>query len=865
MSFLGLLIVISISFYYFQFSQEEARYLHYKRYQSTLFLIQSARVTLEKGAFAREAYFINKEKRYKTIKTKIWTETIPQFLSNIDTLKVWLQSPALTQEFDSLFDQIFQLEQLERKLETAYKNYEPILTDTEDKKTYPPHPQIAAILKEIKHDEFKIYARLDQILIRNEDFLQEGIVAQNQAMSNWWMYTSLAMLSLIVLCTSFYRYYMINLYRTIAILRKLLTQLSQGVLPKHISGEKNEFTSLFHLIEQLIKNLRQASDFSQMIGKGNFDSKYQPQSQHDVLGNSLLEMRNQLKQVTYTDQQRNWVSSGLARFSILFRAQDQNIESLCETILEELILYIGANQGGVFVSKDGEEEGLQYLDLVASYAYDRKKYLEKRIVIHDNYAETLLGQIYLEGEKMLINNLPQDYLYITSGLGDAPPNYLLVIPLKLNEQVEGILEIASFEPFDDFKLEFIDRVCENLAAAIHSIKINIHTQKLVDELKQQTTEMQEQEDQLIRNMDELSSTQEEMLRKQQELEKLKQNLELEINNRTTELRESLVRFDLINQSSSEGLWDIVIPKNQQINEYTEVYWSSNLKKMLGYEENDASFPNQLFSWYSRIHPDEASHVFQSLLDHLGDRSGQTPFHVEHRLLNKQGKYIWVIAQSKTLRDPQGLALRTAGFINDISSQKALDKSLKKLKQREKEREEDQKKLELMNNKLKNNELVLIKSVEKMKKRERDVRETKKTLEKQQQNLKSLLQNVPTVIFQLYKPADSPNFTFTYVSSYSLQLLGLDVEELKSLDMLQLRDFIHPDHQIHFYHVLEDGFKSLKPIQWKGKWHNTLDDSWKTIFLEAQARKAPDKGYYMEGIILNLQFIQHLTDTTYQLN
>lgn len=152
------------------------------------------------------------------------------------------------------------------------------------------------------------------------------------------------------------------------------------------------------------------------------------------------------------------------------------------------------------------------LHLMSCFAYERKKFLEKSIEIK----EGLLGQCFLEGQTIFMTDVPQEYIKIKSGLGDAPPGCLLIVPLKVNESIYGVIEVASFHKMEQYQIEFIEKLAENIAAAISSIQINERTKMLLQSTQQQAEEMRSQEEEMKQNMEELSATQEEMGRKERE-------------------------------------------------------------------------------------------------------------------------------------------------------------------------------------------------------------------------------------------------------------------------------------------------------------------------------------------------------------
>ncbi|MGC9374170.1 MAG: GAF domain-containing protein [Bacteroidales bacterium] len=301
----------------------------------------------------------------------------------------------------------------------------------------------------------------------------------------------------------------------------ILLEMGKGIMPKKQIKETNdEIGEMAGALNNLIRGLKETTEFALEIGKQNFDSSYVPLSDKDDLGNALLDMRTNLKHATEEekkrkkeDEQRNWASQGVAKFSEILRQNNDDLTKLSYDIISNLVKYCDANQGGLFILNDDDPDN-PYIEMQSAYAYNRKKFLEKRI----EPGVGLIGRAIQESETIYMTDIPNDYISITSGLGNDNPRSLLIVPLKLNEEVYGAIEMASFKPFEKYQIEFVEKIGESIASTYSSAKINIRTAELLEKTQQQAEEMKAQEEEMRQNMEELQATQEESARRETELE-----------------------------------------------------------------------------------------------------------------------------------------------------------------------------------------------------------------------------------------------------------------------------------------------------------------------------------------------------------
>jgi len=288
-----------------------------------------------------------------------------------------------------------------------------------------------------------------------------------------------------------------------------LRDLSQGMLSTDhtIAARKDELGDMAQSLAKVVEGLHRTADFASAIGEGNLEEDYQALSDDDILGEKLLQMRDQLQQNDKEAQLRNWSTHGLTLFTDILR-QAQDIEGLGNQVLKQLVDYLKINQGAFFIVEDADGEPL--LTMKACYAYQRKKHINKSQPVGDG----VLGQAYLEQAPIHLTEIPDDYADIRSGLGGAQPSTILVVPLTVEGVVEGVLELASFTPLEEHQVAFVERVAEPIASALRNTRVNLQTNQLLAESQQQAEMMRAQEEEMRQNMEELSATQEEMHRKE---------------------------------------------------------------------------------------------------------------------------------------------------------------------------------------------------------------------------------------------------------------------------------------------------------------------------------------------------------------
>lgn len=378
-------------------------------------------------------------------------------------------------------------------------------------------------------------------------------------------------------------------------------------------------------LEEETKRMHAIVDFVEGVSAGNYAVQLSGMSETEGLGATLVTMRNKLTQNAETDRRRNWATSGLAQIGDILRASNTSTTELYDNIIRFVVKYTESNQGGLFVLND-EIEGDHYLELTACYAFERKKYLTRKVGI----GEGLVGQCFVEGERIYLLDVPDEYISITSGLGGANPSALLLVPMKVNEKLYGVIELASFKKFEDYEIELVEKLAESIASTISTVRTNESTRILLEKTQQQTEEMRAQEEEMRQNMEELEATQEQTNRQMQEFAKMKKDLDV---------REGVFALTtILSEADTAGSILMVNDKLCSVSKY-------NREELIGK-------PHNIFR-----HPDMPKQLFKVFWETI--KSGQV-FRGIVKNRAKDGSHYWVDATIVPVKDENGRVYKYIG-------------------------------------------------------------------------------------------------------------------------------------------------------------------------------------------------------------
>lgn len=401
--------------------------------------------------------------------------------------------------------------------------------------------------------------------------------------------------------------------------QQYFARLSRGIIPEKTAFKySEEFARIDEKFNDFTADLSKKVEFTRNIDEGNYEIDYKPLSKDDVLGATLLQLKDDLRKASKEEAKfkeeekiRSWTNEGLASVNEILRRNQSGIQELCDQILQNLVNYINANQGGIFLLQNNEEEEVKSLHLTSFFAYNRKKYIEKDILL----GEGLVGTCALEKETTYIREVPDDYISVSSGLGEARPKALLLVPLKVEQELRGVLEIASFTLFQPYEIAFLEKIGEGIASTIASVEINEQTNYLLEQSRIQAEEMSHQEEEMRQNMEELQATQEEASRKEAEftgmMEALNQSVFIVEFNREGYVISFNAKFQElfgVSRDKLDGKKYNTIFTNQYEND-EESFWSSVLNKAVSV--NGYVAVNDEKTWLHQTYTpvkDESEHI-----------------------------------------------------------------------------------------------------------------------------------------------------------------------------------------------------------------------------------------------------------------
>ena len=414
-----------------------------------------------------------------------------------------------------------------------------------------------------------------------------------------------------------------------------------GIIYYFYKQREKEVELFEEIIQQRDLDIDRNAIFAKKIGEGQYDAHFEIKDENDVLGKSLLRMRDNLLEGHKREKERNWISEGKDLISDILRIHN-NIDELAYDVIVQLIKYINTIQGALYIYDEDEKK----LRNVATYAYNRKRFINQEFQV----GEGLIGECAYEMDYIYRTEIPEDYATITSGiLGDKKPSSLLIVPLIADEKLQGVIEFADInDEIPELTINFLRELAEIIARTIYNLKMNQKTERLLQESQQMTQELKENEEELRQNAEEMRATQD-------ELEKSNKKLETQIK----EVENAQKRMQALLENASEVI--SIYDEDIQLK-----YQSPNVEKILGYSQQEMMDGKDM----SRLSA-KGEAALKDMFEKLKKNPDQ-PQTIQYTFIKKDGKKIFLETTGRNmLNDPaiEGIILNS----RDITERKRAEK------------------------------------------------------------------------------------------------------------------------------------------------------------------------------------------------
>ena len=271
-----------------------------------------------------------------------------------------------------------------------------------------------------------------------------------------------------------------------------------------VPGASGIWKNLTENVNQLAQNLttqvRAISEVASAVTKGDLTRNIRVEAKGEVeaLKDTINQMITNLRETTLRNQEQDWLKSNLAKFGQMLQGQ-RDLKTVTQRILSELAQVVSAHYGAFYILQQDEETQHRELSLFSAYGYRTDKNIPTKFAV----GEGLVGQVAFEKERIILSNVPSNYIKISSGLGKAKPANLIILPVLFENNVKAVIELASLDNFSETHLDFLYQLTESIGIVLNTIETNTRTEELLKQSQSLAGELKIQQEELRRTNDEL--------------------------------------------------------------------------------------------------------------------------------------------------------------------------------------------------------------------------------------------------------------------------------------------------------------------------------------------------------------------------
>jgi CheY-like chemotaxis protein/signal transduction histidine kinase/HAMP domain-containing protein len=323
-------------------------------------------------------------------------------------------------------------------------------------------------------------------------------------------------------------------------------------------SSKDEMGQLAHSFNHMITVFKGYVQLAESIGEGNYQTDVSVRSDQDALGKALLNMKTNLLRLSQEKETRAWLLAGNHELNAILR-EEKDVRSLATDIIGHVAAYLKAQVGALYLLENGQ------LYLTGSYALENAAIRESFAV-----GQSLVGQAAQSKKYILVDDVPDDYIKITSSIGESIPVNILVYPFFYIGKVKGVIEIASTHAFTPLDLEYLQMIGNSIAIAFNSSQSRVRLKELLEETQHQAEELESQQeelrqfnDELLEKLESIEKSEAELKVQQEELQEsnalleekanLLENEKQQLEKAKTEIESKAQEFESLSKYKSEFL------------------------------------------------------------------------------------------------------------------------------------------------------------------------------------------------------------------------------------------------------------------------------------------------------------------------
>ncbi len=286
---------------------------------------------------------------------------------------------------------------------------------------------------------------------------------------------------------------------------------NKEILEEDLPNEPN-FKKLSDTIRILSKKQLDLAIFAKELVADNYEHAYPDSLTNDEVGQSLNVLNKKLQNTLYNENLRKkeeelkeWESERVTSFFNILQKDIDNLSDLAYLLISKIVPDLDADIGAVFFVNNENPDNV-YFEQLATYAYEQRKFIDNKIYNEDGY----VGRVANEKQTIFITEIPEDYIKIASGLGNSSPRCLLIVPLLINDELYGAIELASFRIFEDYQIKFLEKMADTIVSTMNNVAVNSRTKKLLEESRKRADDLSIEEDAMRIRLKELEDKEQQL-------------------------------------------------------------------------------------------------------------------------------------------------------------------------------------------------------------------------------------------------------------------------------------------------------------------------------------------------------------------